>query len=47
MSERKTALRPFIRRWYTRGELEDLWDFCQHDFERFLDLLYWLEDLPK
>ena len=35
-----------IQRRYTPDDLRSLWDFCQHDFERFLELLVWLETLP-
>lgn len=30
---------------YTFQQLRDIWDFCQHDFDRFISLLEWLEDL--
>lgn len=31
---------------YTTEDLRALWEFCQHDFERLLGLLEWLETLP-
>ncbi len=35
-----------FKRRYTRDELLEMWGFCQHDFQRFLDLMEWLEALP-
>jgi hypothetical protein len=35
-----------IQRSYNLDDLRELWSFCQHDFERFLALIMWLETLP-
>jgi hypothetical protein len=34
-----------IQRAWKPSELSGLWDFCQHDFARFLKLLVWLDQL--
>jgi len=34
-----------IHRRYTIPDLRAIWDFVKHDFDGFLELLIWLEDL--
>lgn len=34
-----------LQRKYSPSQLADIFAFCQHDFERFLELLVWLEEL--
>jgi len=34
----------FKREWRP-DDIRDMWDFAQHDFERFLKLLMWMDDL--
>ena len=36
-----------LRRIYTPQQLRDLWDFCQHDFDRLIELLLWLDELDE
>lgn len=38
-------VKPFVGR-YDAEDMRAIWDFCQQDFERFLDCLGWLETLP-
>lgn len=32
---------------YTSDQLRDVWAFCQHDFDRFIELLEWLDKLRR
>lgn len=32
-------------REYSADDLRGIWDFVQHDFERFLECIVWLETL--
>lgn len=34
---------PLIQRQYSTTQLRELFDFCQHDFNRYIALLVWLE----
>ncbi len=34
-----------LKRQYDPATLQEIFNFCQHDFDRFLRLLVWLEDL--
>ncbi len=35
----------YIRRAWTPTQLNEIWEFCQHDFARFLKMLVWLDKL--
>jgi hypothetical protein len=36
-----------IQRQYSIEDLRVLWDYCQHDFDRLVSLILWLETLPE
>ena len=43
--ESEEGTQPVITKPYTARDLRVCWEFCQHDFERFLELLFWMESL--
>lgn len=41
----KAVTSEVLQRRYMPDQLREIWDFCQHDFERFIGLLEWLDTL--
>lgn len=39
----KLPMNNIIERDWDVDDLRDVWDFAQHDFERFLAMLIWFE----
>jgi hypothetical protein len=35
-----------LQRQYSPDDLRTIWGFSQQDFDRFLEILLWLESLP-
>jgi hypothetical protein len=33
-----------LERCWKEDDLRAVWDFCQHDFDRFIALLGWIEE---
>lgn len=42
--EKSNPEKPLARMWLP-SELQLIWDFAQHDFARFIALLFWIDGL--